>query len=108
LGGKSARSVGFIFAEGSSVMNTLCALEQILVRDYGVTAGQVRSDATLESLGLDSLSMLELMICRPSATSSSSSMGSSRANRNWPAYPRACHEAAPGRGHRPRRGRAAR
>jgi acyl carrier protein len=42
-------------------MNTLCALEQILVRDYGVTAGQVRSDATLESLGLDSLSMLELM-----------------------------------------------
>ena len=42
-------------------MNTLCALEQILVRDYGVTADQVRSDATLESLGLDSLSMLELM-----------------------------------------------
>jgi acyl carrier protein len=42
-------------------MNTLCTLEQILVRDYGVAASQVTSDATLESLGLDSLSMLELM-----------------------------------------------
>jgi acyl carrier protein len=42
-------------------MNTLGTLEQILVRDYGVAAGQVTSDATLESLGLDSLSMLELM-----------------------------------------------
>jgi acyl carrier protein len=42
-------------------MNTLGTLEQILVRDYGVTAAQVTSDATLESLGLDSLSMLELM-----------------------------------------------
>jgi len=42
-------------------MNTLCTLEQILVRDYGVAANQVTPDATLESLGLDSLSMLELM-----------------------------------------------
>jgi len=42
-------------------MNTLCTLEQILVRDYGVAAGQVTPEATLESLGLDSLSMLELM-----------------------------------------------
>jgi acyl carrier protein len=42
-------------------MNTLCTLEQILVRDYGVAAAQVTPEATLESLGLDSLSMLELM-----------------------------------------------
>jgi acyl carrier protein len=42
-------------------MNTLATLEQILVRDYGVAAGHIRPDATLESLGLDSLSMLELM-----------------------------------------------
>ncbi len=42
-------------------MNTLRTLEEILVRDYGVAAAQITPEATLESLGLDSLSMLELM-----------------------------------------------
>jgi len=42
-------------------MNTLRTLEDILVRDYGVAAEQVTAGATLTALGLDSLSMLELM-----------------------------------------------
>jgi acyl carrier protein len=42
-------------------VNTLRTLEEILVRDYGVAAAQITPEATLESLGLDSLSMLELM-----------------------------------------------
>jgi len=42
-------------------MNTLRTLEEILVRDYGVAADQVTLGANLVALGLDSLSMLELM-----------------------------------------------
>jgi len=42
-------------------MSTLGALMDILVRDYGIAREQVTSEATLATLGLDSLSMLELM-----------------------------------------------
>jgi acyl carrier protein len=42
-------------------MNTLRTLEDILVRDYGVAADQITSSTKLIALGLDSLSMLELM-----------------------------------------------
>lgn len=42
-------------------MSTLDTLMEILVRDYGVAREQVTSEATLATLGLDSLSLLELM-----------------------------------------------
>ena len=42
-------------------MSTLDTLTDILVRDYGVAREQVTSEATLATLGLDSLSLLELM-----------------------------------------------
>ena len=42
-------------------MSTLDTLVEILVRDYGVARQQVTSEATLATLGLDSLSLLELM-----------------------------------------------
>jgi acyl carrier protein len=42
-------------------MNTLHTLQDILVRDYGLTREQVVPEAVLTSLGLDSLSVLELM-----------------------------------------------
>jgi len=42
-------------------MSTLDTLMDILVRDYGVAREQVTSEATLATLGLDSLSLLELM-----------------------------------------------
>jgi acyl carrier protein len=42
-------------------MNTLRTLEDILIRDYGVAADQITPAAKLAPLGLDSLSMLELM-----------------------------------------------
>jgi acyl carrier protein len=42
-------------------MNTQQALQDILVRDYHLTSDQVAPDAVLVSLGLDSLSVLELM-----------------------------------------------
>ncbi len=42
-------------------MSTLDTLVDILVRDYGVAREQVTSEATLATLGLDSLSLLELM-----------------------------------------------
>ena len=42
-------------------MNTLDTLVDILTRDYGVAREQIELQATLETLGLDSLSVLELM-----------------------------------------------
>jgi acyl carrier protein len=42
-------------------MNTLDTLVDILARDYCVAREQVQPEATLQTLGLDSLSMLELM-----------------------------------------------
>lgn len=42
-------------------MSTLDTLTDILVRDYGVAREQVTSDATLATLRIDSLSLLELM-----------------------------------------------
>jgi acyl carrier protein len=42
-------------------MNTLDTLADILDRDYCVAREQIRPEATLETLGLDSLSVLELM-----------------------------------------------
>ena len=42
-------------------MSTLGTLTDILVRDYAVAREQVTSDATLATLRLDSLSLLELM-----------------------------------------------
>jgi acyl carrier protein len=42
-------------------MNTLDTLVDILVRDYSVAREKIRPEATLETLGLDSLSVLELM-----------------------------------------------
>jgi len=42
-------------------MSTLDTLRDILVHDYGVAREQVTSDATLATLRIDSLSLLELM-----------------------------------------------
>lgn len=42
-------------------MSTLDTLVDILARDYCVAREQIQPDASLESLGLDSLSLLELM-----------------------------------------------
>ncbi len=42
-------------------MSTLDTLADILVRDYGVAREQATSDATLATLKIDSLSLLELM-----------------------------------------------
>jgi acyl carrier protein len=42
-------------------MSTLDTLVDILTRDYCVAREQIMPDATLETLGLDSLSVLELM-----------------------------------------------
>jgi acyl carrier protein len=42
-------------------MSTLDTLVDILTRDYCVAREQIVPEATLETLGLDSLSMLELM-----------------------------------------------
>jgi acyl carrier protein len=42
-------------------MSTLKTLQDILVRDYTLTQEQVTPEAVLSSLGLDSLSVLELM-----------------------------------------------
>ena len=42
-------------------MNTSDTLTDLLTRDYGVAREQIQPDATLETLGLDSLSVLELM-----------------------------------------------
>jgi acyl carrier protein len=42
-------------------MNTFDTLLDILARDYCVARDTVTPEATLETLGLDSLSMLELM-----------------------------------------------
>ncbi len=42
-------------------MTTLQTLQDILVRDYPLTHQQVGPEAVLSSLGLDSLSVLELM-----------------------------------------------
>lgn len=42
-------------------MNTLRTLQDILIRDYGLTGERLCADAVLTELGLDSLSVLELM-----------------------------------------------
>jgi acyl carrier protein len=42
-------------------MSTLQTLQDILVRDYTLTQERVVPEAVLSSLGLDSLSVLELM-----------------------------------------------
>ena len=42
-------------------MSTLDTLVSILTRDYCVAREQIMPEATLETLGLDSLSVLELM-----------------------------------------------
>jgi acyl carrier protein len=42
-------------------MNTLDTLVDILARDYCVAREQIQPEATLDTLGLDSLSVLELM-----------------------------------------------
>jgi acyl carrier protein len=42
-------------------MNTLETLVDILARDYCVSREQIKPEATLDTLGIDSLSVLELM-----------------------------------------------
>jgi acyl carrier protein len=42
-------------------MDTLETLQDILVRDYGLTRERLSPDAVLDTLGMDSLSLLELM-----------------------------------------------
>jgi acyl carrier protein len=42
-------------------MTTLQTLQDILVRDFRITREQVAPEAVLSTLGLDSLSVLELM-----------------------------------------------
>jgi acyl carrier protein len=42
-------------------MNTLDTLADILTRDYCIDREQIGPEATLKTLGLDSLSLLELM-----------------------------------------------
>jgi acyl carrier protein len=42
-------------------MNTLETLQEILVRDYGLSRDRLSPDAALDTLGMDSLSLLELM-----------------------------------------------
>ena len=42
-------------------MSTLETLQDILVRDYGLPRDRLSPDAALDTLGMDSLSLLELM-----------------------------------------------
>ena len=42
-------------------MSTLQTLQDILVRDYGLPRDRLEPDAALDTLGMDSLSLLELM-----------------------------------------------
>ena len=42
-------------------MSTLETLRDILVRDYGLPRDRLSPDAALDTLGMDSLSLLELM-----------------------------------------------
>lgn len=42
-------------------MSTLETLQDILVRDYGLPLDRLSPDAALDTLGMDSLSLLELM-----------------------------------------------
>ncbi len=42
-------------------MSTLDTLQDILVRDYGLPRERLSTDARLDTLGMDSLSLLELM-----------------------------------------------
>lgn len=42
-------------------MSTLATLQDILIQDYQLAREQVAADAVLTTLGLDSLSVLELM-----------------------------------------------
>jgi acyl carrier protein len=42
-------------------MSTLESLQGILVKDYGLARERLAPDATFDTLGMDSLSLLELM-----------------------------------------------
>lgn len=42
-------------------MSTLQRLQDLLIRDYGLTREDIRPDATLEGFGVDSLGMMELL-----------------------------------------------
>jgi len=42
-------------------MSTLESLQKILIKDYDLTPEQLTPDATLATLGIDSLGLLELM-----------------------------------------------
>jgi acyl carrier protein len=61
LGGKGPQPNSVIIMMPNRSMSTLDTLADILVRDYGIAREQVTSDATLATLRIDSLSLLELM-----------------------------------------------
>lgn len=42
-------------------MSTLETLQDLLIRDYGLSREQVAPETTLESFGVDSLGMMELL-----------------------------------------------
>jgi acyl carrier protein len=42
-------------------MSSLPAIQQLLVEEFGLTADQVKPEALLEELGIDSLSTIEFM-----------------------------------------------
>ena len=42
-------------------MSTLERLQALLARDFGLDAGRLRPDATLESLDIDSLRLIEIV-----------------------------------------------
>ena len=44
-------------------MSTAERLGALLQRDFGVPAGALHADATLESLDIDSLQMIEILFC---------------------------------------------
>ena len=44
-------------------MNTAERLGAMLQRDFGIAAETLRADATLESLDIDSLRMIEILFC---------------------------------------------
>ena len=44
-------------------MSTAKRLGALLARDFGVAADALRPDATLESLDIDSLRMIEILFC---------------------------------------------
>ena len=42
-------------------MSSLPAIQQLLISEFGLTADQVKDDALLENLGIDSLATIEFM-----------------------------------------------